>query len=309
MVLKSKIKKGKLNEFSFRNRYPIYLMLLPFLSLFILFTVLPIITSIVLSFFNFDMLSMPKAAGLDNYVRMIFDDDIFPIVAKNTLYFAIITGPLGFILAFVLAWFINEFNPTIRTLLTFMFYAPSLVGNAYYIWQVAFSSDSYGYVNNLLLSMGIISEPILWLQDSNYVMMIIIIVQLWQNMGISFLSNIAGLQNISADLYEAGAIDGVRNRWQELWYITLPSMKNMLLFSAVMQIQGSFSAGAISTAMAGYPSVGYSADMIVQYMGDVGSTKFEMGYASSLSVVLFAMMMGARFVIGKMLSTKKGGSE
>lgn len=307
--MKEKIKKSKLDEFSFRNRYPIYLMIFPFLSLFVLFTILPIITSVVLSFFNFDMVSFPKYAGLDNYVRMIFDDDIFPIVAKNTMYFAIITGPFGFILAFVLAWFINEFKPMVRTLLTFMFYAPSLVSNAYYIWQVAFSSDSYGYVNSLLISLGLISEPILWLQDANYVMLIIIIVQLWQNMGISFLSNIAGLQNIGAELYEAGAIDGVRNRWQELWYITLPSMKNMLLFSAVMQIQSSFSAGAISTAMAGYPSVGYAADMIVQYMSDVGTVKFEMGYASSLSVVLFAMMMGARLVIGKLLSNKKGGSK
>ncbi len=304
--MKEKIKRSRLGEFSFRNRYPIYLMLFPFLSLFVLFTILPIITSVILSFFNFDMVSLPKFAGLDNYIRMLFEDDIFPIVAKNTVFFAIVTGPLGFVIAFVLAWFINEFSPMVRTLLTFMFYAPSLVGNAYYIWQVAFSSDSYGYINNILISLGLITEPILWLQDADYVMIIIIIVQLWQNMGISFLSNIAGLQNINAELYEAGSIDGIRNRWQELWYITLPSMKSMLLFSAVMQIQGSFSAGAISTAMVGYPSAGYAADMIVQYMSDVGTTKFEMGYASSLSVVLFAMMVAARLLIGKLLSSKRG---
>lgn len=304
--MKEKIKRSRLDEFSFRNRYPIYLMLFPFLSLFVLFTILPIITSVILSFFNFDMVSLPKFAGLDNYIRMLFEDDIFPIVAKNTVFFAIVTGPLGFVIAFVLAWFINEFSPMVRTLLTFMFYAPSLVGNAYYIWQVAFSSDSYGYINNILISLGLITEPILWLQDADYVMIIIIIVQLWQNMGISFLSNIAGLQNINAELYEAGSIDGIRNRWQELWYITLPSMKSMLLFSAVMQIQGSFSAGAISTAMVGYPSAGYAADMIVQYMSDVGTTKFEMGYASSLSVVLFAMMVAARLLIGKLLSSKRG---
>ena len=304
--MKEKIKRSRLDEFSFRNRYPIYLMLFPFLSFFALFTILPIITSVILSFFNFDMLSLPKFAGLDNYIRMLFEDDIFPIVAKNTVFFAIVTGPLGFVIAFVLAWFINEFSPMVRTLLTFMFYAPSLVGNAYYIWQVAFSSDSYGYINNILISLGLITEPILWLQDADYVMIIIIIVQLWQNMGISFLSNIAGLQNINAELYEAGSIDGIRNRWQELWYITLPSMKSMLLFSAVMQIQGSFSAGAISTAMVGYPSAGYAADMIVQYMSDVGTTKFEMGYASSLSVVLFAMMVAARLLIGKLLSSKRG---
>ena len=208
-----------------------------------------------------------------------------------------------FILSFILAWFVNEFPPRLRVLLSFMFYAPALVGNAFYIWQVAFSSNSYGYVNSALLSLGIITEPILWLKDAKYVLTIIIIVQLWQSMGISFLANIAGLQNVNEELYEAGVLDGIRNRWQELWYITLPSMKSMLLFSAVMAIQGSFSAGAICTQLAGYPSVEYSADMIVQYMEDVGAVKYEMGYASAIAVVLFLMMIIARTLFIKVLNT------
>ena len=303
----NKLTKSKLNECSFRNRLPVYLMLFPFLSLFILFVILPIISSFLLSFFSFDMISPLKFIGFENYERMILDDEIFSIVIKNTVLFAIITGPLGFIISFVLAWFVNEFSPRIRTLLMFLFYAPTLVANPFYIWQVMFSSDSYGYINNILISLGLLSEPILWLQDARYVMTIIIIVQLWQNMGISFLANVAGLQNINVELFEAGAIDGIRNRWQELWYITLPSMGGMLLFSAVMQIQSSFSAGAISSALAGYPSVEYSADMLVQYMEDVGTVKFEMGYASSLSVVLFIIMFAARLIIGKALKSKNGG--
>lgn len=303
----NKLTKSKLNECSFRNRLPVYLMLFPFLSLFILFVILPIISSFILSFFSFDMISPLKFIGFENYERMILDDEIFSIVIKNTVLFAIITGPLGFIISFVLAWFVNEFSPRIRTLLMFLFYAPTLVANPFYIWQVMFSSDSYGYINNILISLGLLSEPILWLQDARYVMTIIIIVQLWQNMGISFLANVAGLQNINVELFEAGAIDGIRNRWQELWYITLPSMGGMLLFSAVMQIQSSFSAGAISSALAGYPSVEYSADMLVQYMEDVGTVKFEMGYASSLSVVLFIIMFAARLIIGKALKSKNGG--
>ena len=306
-MFQTKLRKSELNEYSFKNRLPVYLMLFPFLSLFILFVILPIISSVVLSFFNFDMISPLKFIGFGNYERMFLDDEIFSIVLKNTVIFAIITGPLGFMISFVLAWFVNEFNPRTRTVLTFLFYAPTLVANPYYIWQVMFSSDSYGYINNFLISLGLISEPILWLQDARYVMTIIIIVQLWQNMGISFLANIAGLQNINAELFEAGAIDGIRNRWQELWYITLPSMSSMLLFSAVMQIQSSFSAGAISSALAGYPSVEYSADMLIQYMEDVGTVKFEMGYASALSVVLFFIMFAARIIIGKALS-KNGGN-
>ena len=279
------------------------LMLAPFFVLFFLFTILPVLGSMVLSFFSFDMVNPIKFVGFDNYLRMFASDEIFPMVFKNTLVFAVITGPLGFLLSFLLAWFVNEFSPRIRVILSFMFYAPALVGNAFYIWQVAFSSDSYGYVNSALLSLGIITEPILWLKDSEYVLLIIIIVQLWQSMGISFLANIAGLQNVNEDLYEAGALDGIRNRWQELWYITLPSMKSMLVFSAVMAIQGSFSAGAICTQLAGYPSVEYSADMIVQYMEDVGAIKYEMGYASAIAVVLFLMMILARTLFIKVLNT------
>lgn len=279
------------------------LMLSPFFVLFFVFTILPVLGSMVLSFFSFDMVNPIKFVGFDNYLRMFASDEIFPMVFKNTLVFAVITGPLGFLLSFLLAWFVNEFSPRIRVILSFMFYAPALVGNAYYIWQVAFSSDSYGYVNSALLSLGIITEPILWLKDSEYVLLIIIIVQLWQSMGISFLANIAGLQNVSEELYEAGTLDGIRNRWQELWYITLPSMKSMLVFSAVMAIQGSFSAGAICTQLAGYPSVEYSADMIVQYMEDVGAIKYEMGYASAIAVVLFLMMILARTLFIKVLDT------
>ena len=279
------------------------LMLAPFFALFFLFTILPVVSSAVLSFTSFDMINPIKFVGLENYLRMFASDEIFPLVFKNTLVFAIITGPLGFILSFILAWFVNEFPPRLRVLLSFMFYAPALVGNAFYIWQVAFSSDSYGYVNSALLSLGIITEPILWLKDAKYVLTIIIIVQLWQSMGISFLANIAGLQNVNEELYEAGVLDGIRNRWQELWYITLPSMKSMLLFSAVMAIQGSFSAGAICTQLAGYPSVEYSADMIVQYMEDVGAVKYEMGYASAIAVVLFLMMIIARTLFIKVLNT------
>lgn len=289
-------------QMSFKESIPYYVLIAPFLILFILFTVLPIIASVVLSFFNFDMIKTLEFNGLDNYVRLLIDDQIFVTTVKNTLVFAVVTGPAGFLLAFVLAWFINDFSPFIRTLLSFMFYCPSLVGNAYFIWQVAFSSDSYGYINSILLSAGFIQEPIYWLSNADYLMPIIIIVQLWQSMGVSFLANISGLQNVNGELYEAGAIDGIRNRWQELWYITLPAMQHMLLFSAVMQIASAFSVSAIAVQMAGYPSVNYCVDTIVSYLSDVGGTRYEMGYASAMSVVLFVMMALSRWLIKKLIN-------
>ena len=296
---KNKTLKKRGNIFQSENAY--YLMVLPFFLIFVLFTVVPVLTSIALSFTNFDMVSGPKFAGVENYARMILSDKIFSITVKNTLFFAIVTGPLGFLLAFVLAWFINEFSPIIRTILSFLFYAPALIGNAYFVWQIAFSSDSYGYINSALLSLGVITEPIQWLKDANYIVPIIIIVQLWQSMGVSFLANISGLQNVNDEMYEAGAIDGIKNRWEELWYITLPSMKNILMFSAVMQIASSFSISGIAVQLAGYPSVEYAADTIVSYLQDVGTVKYEMGYASALSVVLFLMMSLSRWMIGKII--------
>ena len=284
-----------------KEQIPYAVLLGPFFILFFLFIFLPVICSIVLSFFSFDMVSAPSFAGADNYIRMFLDDDVFLTTLKNTLLLAVLTGPAGFLLSFILAWFINEFSPRVRTVLSFMFYCPALVGNALYIWQVAFSNDSYGYANSLLLSAGLIVEPINWLKNPTYIIPIIVIVQLWMSMGVSFLANISGLQNINTEMYEAGAIDGIRNRWQELWYITLPAMENMLLFSAVMQIASAFSIGSVCTTLVGYPSVNYTADTIVSYLTDVGTTKYEMGYACAISVILFLMMALTRALIGKLL--------
>lgn len=284
------------------RQIPLYLMVAPFLIMFFIFTVLPIAVSVCLSFFNYDMISLPKFNGFENYMRMFMYDDVFPITVKNTLIFAVIAGPIGFCLSFILAWFVNDFSPMVRTLLSFMFYAPSLVGNAYFIWQVLFSGDTYGYLNSLLLSVGFITEPVQWLKTEQYIMPIIIIVQLWQSMGISFLANISGLQNVNRELYESGSIDGIRNRWQELIYITVPSMQHMLLFSAVMQIQSSFSVSAIAIQLVGFPSIGYAGDTIVSHLTDVGTVRYELGYASAIAVILFAMMALTRIIVGKILS-------
>ena len=279
------------------------LMFLPFAALFFLFTVLPVASSVVLSFFKYDMISAPKWDGLGNYLRMFVGDEVFPKTIGNTLKFAIVTGPVSFMLSFLLAWFINEFKPAMRSFLSFLFYAPTLAGGATMIFQVAFSADSYGYVNSALLSLGLIDTPVAWFRNEGYNFWIIVFIQLWSSLGVSFLSNIAGLQNVNPEMYEAGAIDGVRSRWHELWYITLPSMKEILLFGAVMQIQATFSIGAAVSALAGYPSVNNSVDTIVTHLSDVATVRYEMGYAAAISVFLFAVMAITRVVIGKIFSS------
>ena len=296
--MKAKRQKSRL----VRENIIYQLIFAPFMILFFIFNILPVLASAALSLFDYDMVSSPIFIGTENYVRMFSTDPRFLKVVGNTLRFSVITGPLGFILAFLLAWMLNEFNPRIRVILTFIFYAPALVGNAFFIWQVIFSGDSYAYLNNLLLSFGIITEPVQWFKDTDYNMTIIVIVQLWMSMGVSFLANIAGFQNVNTELYEAGAIDGIRTRWHELWYITLPSMKNILLFGAVMQIQSVFSVSTVITTLAGYPSVNNSVDTLVPYISDIATSRYEMGYAAALSVFLVIMVLLFRFVIGGLLN-------
>ena len=284
-----------------RDNKQLYLLLLPFCVVFLLMFVIPIAASMVLSLTYYNMFNTPKFIGLANYINLFLNDDVFFIALKNTLLFAVITGPLSYLLCFFAAWLINEMPKGLRVFLTFIFYAPSLTTSVYFVWQLIFSGDSYGYINSMLLSLGIITEPITWLKNEAYLMPIIIVVQLWQSMGVSFLANISGLQNINRDLYEAGSIDGVRNRWQELRYITLPSMSHMLLFSAVMQIQASFSVSAIAVTLAGYPSKGNAVDTVVSLMSDVATVRYEFGYASAIAVVLFMMMVITRLIVGKIL--------
>ncbi len=279
-----------------------YLMIAPFMILFLIFTVFPVGLSIILSFTQFNLLEFPEPVFMDNYIRLFLDDDIFMTAAMNTLVFASITGPISYLLSLLVAWFINELTPKIRAIVTLIFYAPSIAGSVYLVWQVIFASDSYGIVNAYLLEFGFITSPILFFQDANYVMPLCIVVALWTSLGTSFLSNIAGLQTIDKSLYEAGAVDGIKNRWQELWYITLPTMKPQLMFGAVMAITNSFGFGAIVTALAGFPSVDYAAHTIMHHLEDYGGQRFEVGYSSTIAVVLFVIMVGCNLIIKKLLS-------
>lgn len=277
-------------------------MLLPFFCFFALFIILPIFASIALSFTDFNMLQFPKFVFLDNYSSLFLDDDVFLISVKNTLVFAFLTGPLSYFLCLLFAWLINEMSKPLRMLFTLIFYAPSIAGNIFVVWTAILSGDRYGLLNSLLIQTGFISDPIKWLTNPAYTLGSVIVVQLWLSLGISFLSFIAGFQGIDRSMYEAGAVDGIRNRFQELIYLTLPSMAPMLLFSAVMQITASFGVGAVSSALVGNPSTDYSAHTVVLHMQDYGMIRYELGYASAISVVLFLAMILTNTLIKKILS-------
>jgi len=283
-----------------------YAMIAPFIILFVIFTVTPVIIAIVYSFSGYNVLQPPVffAASnfFENYLRLFLDDEVFLISLRNTMLFAFITGPVSYVACLLIAWFINDLNPKLRAWATLLFYAPSLSANVYFIWQFIFSSDSNGLLNSLLQRFGFITEPILWRHDTRYTLMVVIIVQLWLSLGTAFLAFIAGLQNVDKTLYEAGAIDGIKNRWQELYHITLPSMKEQLMFGAVIQITAAFAVGTLSAELIGRPSPLYSTQTLILHMEDYAlAPRFELGYACAIAVVLFSITLGINQLVRKLL--------
>ncbi len=276
-------------------------MMAPFMLLFAVFTIIPVVSAIVLSFTDFNMLQIPHYVGLNNFRQLFLEDDIFLIAVKNTLIFAFITGPISYFACLIFAWLINELKPGVRAFMTLIFYAPSIAGNIFFIWLYIFSGDANGLANSTLMQIGILKEPILWLSDVRYNLAIIILVQLWLSLGVSFLAFIAGLQGIDKSIYESGSVDGIRNRFQELIYLTLPSMGPQLMFGAVMQIAASFGVSTVSSALAGFPSTDYSAHTVVLHMQDYGTLRYEMGYASAIAAVLFVAMLLTNSLIKKIL--------
>ena len=276
-----------------------YFLLSFWLVLFLFFTVIPIVASVLLSFTDFDMVNALKPVGVDNYIRLLLDDDIFIKALGNTLFYALLTGPAGYLLSFIVAWLINETGRNMRAALPLIFYAPALAGNVFMAWQYIFSGDAYGILNSLLMRFGFIAEAIQWQNDPQYNSIVVITVILWMSMGAGFLSFVAGFKQLNTSLYEAAAMDGLRNRWQELWYITLPQMVPQLLIGAVLTISTSFAVGYQNSVLTGNPSTDYSTHTVVLHMSDYGYTRLEMGYACTVAVVLFVIMIATWTLINR----------
>ena len=285
------------------KRYKIgYIMIAPFMLLFFFFTIIPVIASLLVGFTDYNMLEVPNWVWFDNYITLFLDDELFITALQNTMIFAVLVGPASFILSFVVAWFINELSPRTRSIVTLIFYAPSISGGAYTIFGYIFASDSYGLVNGWLLKFGFIDSPILFFTDVKWIMPLCVAIALWMSLGTSFLSFVAGLQGIDRSQFEAAAVDGITNRWQELWYVTLPNMKPQLIFGSVMSITNSFGFGGVVTALAGNPSTDYVAYTISHHIEEYGGARMEIGYSSAISFILFLIMITANSFIVKLLS-------
>ena len=278
-----------------------YAMLAPFMLFFIVFTVVPVVMSLPMGFTDFNMAQAPKFIGLSNYTTLFLSDKIFVKSIRVTIVFALFTGPVSYVLCFLLAWLINELHPKLKTFFTLVFYAPSMA-NIFTVWQIIFSGDMNGYINSFLINLGLINSPIQWLTDGSYVLGVTIVVQLWISLGAGFLALRAGFQNIDRSMYEAGAIEGIRTRWQELIYIVIPSMGPQLMFAAVMQIVSSFTAGTVAQNLVGFPSTDYKAHTIMTHAYDYGWVRYEMGYASAICMVLFVVMYLLNKLISRVLS-------
>ncbi|MGB9678412.1 MAG: carbohydrate ABC transporter permease [Thermoanaerobacteraceae bacterium] len=275
------------------NKEP-YLFLLPYLAMFTIFIVVPIVMAILLSLTNFNGLQMPKFIGLKNYINLITNDDVFmQYVLPNTIKFSLIVGPGGYLLSFLLAWMLAQIPKAPRTLLALLIYSPSMTSGIAMavVWSIIFNGDQTGYLNSLLMKFGFLTQPVQWLQSPHYLMTIMIIVSLWSSMGLGFLAMLAGVLNIDPSLYEAGYIDGISNRFQEIFYITIPSMKPQMLFGAVMAVVGTFQSGAIGVMLTGAnPTPNYAGQLLVNHIDDYGLIRYEMGYAAAVSVVLLIMV-------------------
>lgn len=271
-----------------------YLFVFPYALMFTIFIIVPVVMAIVLSFTYFDTVRAPEFIWFDNYINILTNDEIFmQYVVPNTLKYAVIVGPGGYILSFLLAWMLAQLAPKLRTVLALIIYSPSLTGGVTMavLWRVIFAGDNSGYLNSVLLSLGWITEPIVFLQSQDYLLTIMIVVTLWSSMGVGFLAMLAGILNVNQELYEAGYIDGIKNKFQEMIYITIPSIKPQMLFGAVMAIVGTFSSAGIGVALSGSnPTPQYAGQLIVNHIEYYGFNKYEMGYAAALSVILLLVV-------------------
>ena len=274
----------------------------PFLFLFFVFTLIPVGMAVVLSFTRYDVLQPAQFIGVKNYFMLFLEDDIFLISLKNTILFACIYAPASMIGSMLVAWIINDYSPKIRAILTFVFYAPSLTGGMVNIWKIIFSGDSYGIFNNILSSFGLISSPIQWLEDPAYMFTVLVVVSLWGCLSTGFLAFVAAFRGLDVSLYEAAAIDGIKNRVQELWYITLPMLKPQMVFTAITSITGAFEVGSISASLFGNPSTNYAAHTVALHMLDYSEQRLDYGMACVMAVVLFVLMVGSNSLFKKFIN-------
>jgi len=291
--MKSPLKSVK----GFMNNHSVLVFLFPFILLFLLFIIIPIGAAAYLSFTDFNTVQAPHFIGIKNYVNLLTSDTVFmQKVLPNTIIYAVFVGIGGYVLSFFLAWSLSQVTQRARTIMAIIIYSPSITGSVMIstIFSVIFNGDESGYLNYILLKLKFISEPVQWLTSETTLLPIMIIVALWSSMGVGFLAILSGIMNINEELYEAAYIDGIKNRFQEIIYVTIPSAKPQMLFGAVMAIVNTFNSAGVGVTLSGAnPTPNYAGQLIVTHIDDYGFLRYEMGYAAAISVVL---LIGIRFL-------------
>ena len=296
----------KVSEWMDKGNRTTVIFLLPYVSMFCIFIVLPVLVAIFLSFTYFNGVSEIQFTSFNNYIFIFTQDQYFMrTILPNTILFAIIVGPGGYVLSFLLAWVLSQLPKLPRTIMTLIVYSPSMTSGIAMtvLWKIIFSGDEQGYLNSILLRLDMISEPIQWLQSGDYLMPVMIIVTLWGSMGVGFLAMLSGILSINRELYEAAYLDGISNRFQEIVYITVPAMKNQMLFGAVMAIVNAFSAGAIGVQLTGSnPTPNYAGQLIVNHIDDYGILRRELGMSAALSVILLIIVYLFSWIFRRLFS-------
>ncbi|WP_425313212.1 carbohydrate ABC transporter permease [Paenibacillus mangrovi] len=270
-----------------------YAFIFPFMAMFIIFILIPVVAGVLLSFTYFNAFDFPTWRGWLNYQNLFSQDVVFlQHVLPNSFKFAVFVGPVGYILAFLLAWLISQLPSTLRTWYALAMYAPSLSAGVAMtvVWTVMFTGDRSGYINSFLLKWGIIDKPVYLLIDQDYLLNIMIVISIWSSMGIGFLAILAGILNVDKQLYEAGKIDGISSRLQEVWYITVPMMKPQMMFAAIMSIVHTIKSGGIGVQLSGSnPTPNYAGQLLLDHISDYGFIRFELGYASAISIFVLLL--------------------
>jgi multiple sugar transport system permease protein len=272
-----------------RKNWSAYLFLSPWFIVFLIFTVFSLGFSFYLSFHKWNIMEPAKPfVGLDNYIRL-FQDPKFYGALKNTLLFTGFGVPLGLASGLLVALLLNT-KVKMQGLFRTLFYIPvitPLVVSAV-IWKWLYQGD-YGLLNYYLLKLGIIQEKLLWLADPNLAMPALIIMGVWGGTGGVMVLYLAGMQSIPEELYDAAKVDGA-NGFQRLRYITVPLLAPTTFYLLITGVIGSFQSFAHIYIMTNGGPLRRTT-VIGFYLYEKGFRQFEMGYASAMAYVLFALIL------------------
>jgi len=270
-----------------QNDAPGYLFLLPWFIGFFGLTIGPIITSLYLSFTDFDLLTSPEWIGAQNYIRMFTNDPKFWASMRITMFFVIFSVPLKLAFALAVAMLLNRGMkglPLYRAL----FYLPSLLGASVAIailWRQIFARD--GLVNDFLAIFGI--EGPSWISNPQYSLWTLIVLSIWQ-FGSPMIIFLAGLRQIPQDMYEAASLDGA-SKWRQFYKITLPLLTPVVFFNAIIQTIEAFKSFTPAFIISGGTGNPINSTLFYTlYLYQEAFGFFRMGYASALAWVLLALV-------------------